>query len=542
MRRRELGFGSVTMIFQKLNRFTMLRCVRWSIIALIPSLAAFLPAQDPPKQVSPKQDPPKSDVTQKLWSEIGYSSLAARLGDAVPKGENVWMAQVEASESGKGKPPQFRPDLKEVFDGDRPGFVMNVSGGNTSPVSGHATGTAQYLFGKYSMAKGVLRVDAIHAETEFVQNWLGFPSRKPRTDSELPKISSHSYVDSTPMPMMVRRLDHLIAETGHIAVVAVGKNEQGGPVEPIFGSNYNAITVGLTSTKCGSGLTRDGDDVPQRTKPDIVVPADTTSMATPIVASAAALLVQTAGEDKVASKPITIKAALMAGANKTFPSLDLVAGWKTDRKQDNPLHPKFGAGQLDINTSHRILTGGRKKPGTAIESKTLDGWGVESIEANGAPHTFIIDVPDEQSAATVSVALTWNRRFVDPDFTPVVPQFDLTFGPVDASGEFDKVLDRSRSRQDNVELIWYVGNLPPGKYGLRVTNNGEHNSDYAIAWHVATKAAPGAVRDKPRTRQSVSSWVYYTIAGGIMLGSIILWRLRPYFSYMAVQDVKKRRK
>src|SRR3990172_7580648 len=105
---------------------------------------------------------------------------------------------------------------------------------------------------------------------------------------------------------------------------------------------------------------------------------ETASSATPVVAAAAALLVQSAHryptfsqssvrtlEGEVlydAERPEVIKAILMAGADRVASNDDgtSVSDYRgsLDRRTDNGLDRRYGAGQLNVLNSYAILSGG----------------------------------------------------------------------------------------------------------------------------------------------------------------------------------------
>ena len=117
---------------------------------------------------------------------------------------------------------------------------------------------------------------------------------------------------------------------------------------PLLGSSFNAIAVGLSNGNAahGSYPLATTPTTPyasgSRTRPDLVAPASATSYATPMVASAAALLVEAGhqGGTTLSTDPAVksttnrngdtiynaersevVKAALMAGASRTSPNL-----------------------------------------------------------------------------------------------------------------------------------------------------------------------------------------------------------------------------
>jgi hypothetical protein len=518
----------------------MPRFVRHSSVPLVVLLAAAAAGVAQPPGPNPL------DARRALMRDIGYERLAARLRDRTPNGAGVAIAHVEPNVGGAMK-WTYRPDVKGVV-GERPGFVLNVPGPDSGEVSGHSSQVATELYGKDSMANGVTRVDLLTPDREFLPQWLGLPRGSVRTDTDLPKVSSHSYVEDRPMAAVVRRLDDLIEKTGHVAVVAVGKNTTGDPVASLFGSSYNAIVVGLSNTRAAYGDVRDGDDAPGRTKPDLVVPVAQTSTATPIVAAAVALLVQAAGGDPVATKPVVLKACLLAGATKTFADAQLDGGWQHQNQSQKPLHPKFGAGQLDVDRAHRALTAGRRTPGPEPEPgrSSPDGWATGTIDSKDQSHTYVFEVPDDTEGIEVSAALTWNRRFAGPDLSPVLANFDLRYGRVDDGGQFDRVLGQSVSAIDNVDLIWHTQVMPPGRYGFRVTSTGDEPSEYALSWVVTTRPAPGKKRDpklgKTIVKRAVPSYVYYAIAVGSIVLIVMLWQLRPMFRSMRPEKKPARRR
>ena len=227
-----------------------------------------------------------------------------------------------------------------------------------------------------------------------------------------------------------------------------------------------------------------------------------------------------------------MKAILLAGANKKFQAVDFAGGWVHVGKIESPLHSKFGAGQLDIDASHRILTAGRQKPGLDNVRKELDGWAHDALEPKAEPLTYYFDVPDERVTTSLTTAMTWNRSFADPDRTPVVPKLEMTLGQADEKGNLTSVIDRCAATVDNVNIVWYIGTLKPGRYGIRIANSGDVPSDYALAWTVATKAAPGVKKDDGTNRpltKSVALWIYVAIAGGIVVIGLILYHIRRMF-------------
>ena len=113
------------------------------------------------------------------------------------------------------------------------------------------------------------------------------------------------------------------------------------------------------------------------TRPDLVAPMGATSYATPVVASAAALLVEVGhnGGTTLSTDPLVqsttnrngdtiynaersevVKAALMAGASRT--ASQLLLGYHATTT--NGLDSTYGAGQLNIYNSYHIIAAGEQ--------------------------------------------------------------------------------------------------------------------------------------------------------------------------------------
>jgi hypothetical protein len=465
----------------------------WGLVVVAGLALAGLPAQ-PPAELPP---------APKYLADVGWTKLAARLkkeGKPLPTGAGVRVAQVEPSGSGDPKAPVYRPNLDLVFSVPRPGLTVTAALQPQGKGTDHSTNVARHYYGPQSMATGVTAVEVLEPSLEFVPQWLGLPKGSIRKSDDLPKISSHSYVLETPNPAIVRRFDEFIAANGHVAVVAVGRNEPTAPVASVFAGGYNGIVVGLSSGKAARGTVVEGDDGPGRTKPDIVVPIHETSLATPIVAAAAAMLVELAGRDPVAARPEVIKAVLLAGADRTITGEFMPDGFKNT--DDAPLHPIVGAGQLDVDGAHRVMSAGR----TTLESKAdggIAGWAFESTKDDGQVNLHTFDVPDNFEATSVAAVVTWQRRFAGGE--PVVPNLDASFGRVDEENAFDRHFEKSHSAADNVELIWNDKYLPPGRYAVKVGQTGPVGTDYAIAWHVTLKPHPNLKRDPPKAKSPPSN-------------------------------------
>jgi hypothetical protein len=393
---------------------------------------------------------------QSYLDAIGYTDLQTRLGAATPNGAGVWVAQVEADASNS-----YTPD-PSVASG-RTGFAITLKSG-TSVIDGHATGVASLFYGNGTMASGVTRVDSWYSNDWLTTGFLGTGSTLPPT-TNIPKVSNHSYVGSaTPSsdPYLLR-VDYLVDKGGQIVVAAAG-----GSGNALIGTGYNSISVG-TYTGGTGGFTADG-----RVKPDIVAPQGALSSATPIVASAATLLVQAAGSDQLAAKPQTIKAVLLAGATKT----GLGGTWTHTDTQ--PLDSQFGAGMVNVNNSHLILTAGRQAASTTTPVAAT-GWDYNTVTSSKTAQSYLFDVPAGGNR-TISAALTWDR-VVSTSLVGTVSNLDLKLYAVDANNNLTgSPVAQSISTVDNVEHIWLPNGLSAGRYAWHVELTSGGTTDYALAW------------------------------------------------------------
>jgi hypothetical protein len=436
---------------------------------------------------------------QGYFSTIGYTDLQNRLGIAnTPNGAGVPVAQIEAPEG-----PGIYAANPSNADG-RPGFTMTFNGTTTVPgsFSGHANGVAGVFWANGSMGSGITNVDAWDANAWINTTLLESGTNLPPS-TYLPKVSNHSYIAEIDPPgtpngffqadaeRILLRSDYLVDRARHIMVVGAGNNGSTTP-SALFGSGYNSIAVGRADGGGGQGITSIAGA--GRVKPDLVAPIGSVSNATPVVAAAAALLVQTAGSTTFADRPQTIKAVLMAGARKS--DFDSAAGGPWSQTTTRPLDARFGAGMVNVNNSHQILTAGRQAASSSsVVAQT--GWDFNTIVTSvpTAERRYFFDVQSSTFDQTFSAVLSWHREFQDGN----ADQFsfaDLNLRLYSSNDTFDLVgtpLIESLSPVDNVEHLWLANGLAVGRYAIVVDANGSAVTEYAIAWQFAPVPEPFAI-------------------------------------------------
>jgi hypothetical protein len=445
---------------------------------------------------------PAAGQTPSYSDAIGYTDLRNRLGSATPTGSGVLVTQVEALAGTNA----YLPD-PAAFPGKT---ITDQTGGGA--ISDHATTVGQNFYGgaSQSIAYGITQINAYRVNSPAqAGDWLG-PGYLQTGTTAAPlvdpaRVQNHSYVgtasagDPTATEIL-RRFDYAIGRDNVVAVVAV--NNGTGAVPALEASGYNSIAVGLSSGNSSVGPTTfDGSG---RSKPDLVVPQDATSFATPVVSAAAALLVQTArdkpipAEAAAAGRAETIKAALLSGAT-VAPFAGLAQPWQRTNNGTfvEPLDRRFGAGQLNINNSHLILSAAQQN-GTDLLPDAATGWDFQTLSGVGQTRRYYFDAPSGVSAATLSATVTWLRRIpqTGPAFTTAtatLADFELRIYQTDASLNLGPVIDSSASPVDNVQHT-RTDLIPGGHYALEVRlaglPAGQSSENFAAAWQVTFTPVP----------------------------------------------------
>ena len=407
--------------------------------------------------------------------DIGYTKLQLELGAALPTGTGVGVAQIEAPEKTDAGPPVFYYYLPNTTLSEFSGKTFTILSPNGG-VSGHATTVGQFFYGSAtSVAPGVTNVHNYEANNWLGSGFLNYSSTSttaPKTEAQ--KITNSSWIANTGSAStdadILRRFDYAIQQSDFLGVVALNNGGQGN-VPALLASCYNGLSVGLTNGVHSYGTnTADGTG---RTKPEMVAPAGATSFATPIVASAAAMLSQ--GAPVNATKPVTMKAILMAGATKNqFPS------WS--RTTTRPLDTIYGAGQVNVYNSQHILAAGQQPAST---SATVNRLGWDFTTTTSGSRFYFFDIP-AGGTSSLSALLTWNRVIADtlpgPSWgAPSSSLANLTLKLFAASGfTVGALVDTSASTVDNVEHVWQPA-LSPGRYAIEVTADTSGIS-YGLAW------------------------------------------------------------
>jgi len=404
----------------------------------------------------------------------------------------VGVVQVEAPAQIGGQTTDFAPDLSLSDFVGKTVAVVN----SPNAISWHSTNVAQRLYGaSLSMAPGIT-----NAWVNGLFNWLpdmlklGAGQAPAALPSSSVRVMNHSWAatygtgNESVDREAVRRMDFWMTRDGFLAVYGEN-NGAGSPRRPMMGDCFNGISVGRLDLQHSAGVTASASDTPGRMKPELIAPGDFTSMATPLVGSAAAALAETLRSGDSASltniqRAQLTKAALLGGADRT-------AAWANNAPQSGtsrgvatmPLDSIRGCGELNIDRAHRIVTGGRTggaTSATAAATATPEGWSTVTLSTNARQYwRFRLF----QEAPSLDFTVVWPRT-VSSGFNSytfanmnVRLQRSLNGGANLIPLEGDAGLSTfasgnvsSSSSVDNVETIHLTG-LRPGEYTLEVSRS-----------------------------------------------------------------------
>ena len=432
--------------------------------------------------------------------EIGLDTLRDRLGDACPTGAGVALAQVEAPQGSNYAPD---PDHVDLLD-----LTIYGQSGQYGP-SSHATNVAQWMCGdSYSAATGVGElycwelVDWCTNGFLQAQSTSVLPNGTPYGIKQINLSWIASFGNLTNDHRVLRRADFVIERDD--VLMCSGISNEGQDSYPLMMCMFNGLSVGVTDGEHNAGDTMEPYDGAGRMRPEIVAPLGNTSAATGLVSGCAAVLVETARAD--ASLPVeaesseVVKAALIAGATKTTPD----GNWTNNPGSgdsrgvaERPLDETYGAGTVNIDRSHQIITGGRVWGG--IYSNAPGDAGLRGFDqafclaGNSRWWQFSIDGLVEEA----SIAATWNR-IVNTSFTGYsMGDGEIRLWRIAGDGSFESLVGDqglgvfgdgnvvSQSPVANLELL-VIRDLAPGDYMLELHHNsgsGASNLTAGVAWH-----------------------------------------------------------
>ena len=448
-------------------------------------------------------------LVQATWQDdIGYTRLVQELGPALPKGAGVSVSLIEATLSAEGG--EYLPSAEAApATGNFAGKAFDFRSG-VSPVSFHAARAGSFFFGANtnplagdaSVAPLAGSAPAAGVDCYQADGWLG-PDFLRLGGTQLPQIESqrvgnHSWIGAVGPDFSaaeaneaLRRLDWSVDASNHVAVVGLN-NGAASVVPPLLGSAYNVLSVGRSDGLHSTGTSAAVVDGPGRAKPELVAPMTTTSWATAVVSSCAALLAEAGGAiSPQAQRSEVLRAVLLAGARK-----DPFPGWS--QTVTRPLDTHFGAGEVNLWRSHRVLVAGEVVDG-APAPVSRSGWHFAGALGGGQEREYALRVPDGCVARELSAAAVWNRGitttpgslWLSPE--PELANLDLILEAVPTSGPTAEVARSESGASGSVshplEHV-FRRDVAAGGYRLRVRNHAAGpTTGYGLAWYLSLAPA-----------------------------------------------------
>ncbi len=427
--------------------------------------------------------------------DTGFRALAAELGSGLPDGSGVSVSQIEF-----GDPAYLPEEGSGAFRGTSAFFsgIAFTAKSGESVVSGHAFAVASHFYSRNTnpnagratftpaiAAADLYRVDPGRTSTSWLaQGWLA-PGTFSAPRVETRQVQNHSWIsegstgEAPADNSRLRRFDFAIVRDGFLAVTGV--NNGISDVPALMASAYNNLAVGVSSGGHSTGGTPGWLDGPGRQKPELVAPLDFTSFSTALVSSAGALLRQVAGpQGASATRPETLKAVLLAGATKEeFP------GWT--RSATAPLDLVFGAGELHVGNSWRILSGLEQAPDQSA-ARPAFAWSRVTLTPAGTAD-YRLTVPAGSVGTAHSAVAVWNRMVTDSApgasfVMSVAPlaDYQLALHRLTPGGSA-ALVDQSLSPVENLEHV-YQRQLPSGTYRLRLNLASGSSVPVSLAWRL----------------------------------------------------------
>jgi len=446
------------------------------------------------------------------WKDdVGYTRLAAELGGALPDGAGLTVSQVEAAVAVGGDYTWMPDPSNSAFSGKT---ISDRSGAPSGIYSGHATSVGRLLYGNTtSMAGGIDEIDVFYAGHWLSYGYLYFAySRQPIYT--VCRVANHSWVGSMntceETSDVLRRLDWVVDRDEFVQTV--GLTNSASTAKPLLASAFNVIAVGRTDGSHSRGTAAvDSLYVGGRTRPDIVAPLTRTSYTAPVGGGAAALLIQAGhGDPSLSTDPVetyatnrygqvvynaeraeVIRAALMAGADRfTDNSTAADIGdyrLNGEHLSENGLDVRYGAGQLNVYESYRIIAAGEQNNLQDGGSGVMGDAGFDydpAFGGDGCNDTATYRFTADASHNLLAVALVWHIRIdggTTNAFDGTAELYDLNLELYDITQ--GRVVNRSDSGVDNSEHL-HAALVPGHLYEIRVEESQSQafSWDYALAW------------------------------------------------------------
>jgi hypothetical protein len=463
-------------------------------------------------------------------SDIGFSRLQSEIGGGLSSGTGVRVSQAEADTSSD---PNIYSYLPDPTDTQFTGKTITDKTGAPGAYSAHATGVGRRFYGStLSIAPGISLIDAYLADHWLDYGYLQGGNSRQRPPASTSRIANHSWIGSTNTPSeasdLLRRVDWIVDRDEFIQVA--GQINSASTNASLLAGAFNVIIVGKTDGNNGRGTPAvDTTYTAGRTRPHLVAPFSTSSEATPVVAAAAAVLIDLGHNNAALSTdPVStsttnranmtirnaersevVKAALMAGADRlTFNSSGAdITDYRMDpgNRSDNGLDIRYGAGQVNIYASYHIIAAGEQNSDEddGAGSGAIGSYGFDYDPAiggaSGSNTTASYRFTTGTAPSILTTALVWNLS-INPGtgsgFTGTATPHDLDLYLYDVTNGTVQ-LSASTSSIENTENLRLE--LDPGRnYLLQVkpkAGQSAFSQDYALAWQMVPDTDGDGVPD-----------------------------------------------
>ena len=437
----------------------------------------------------------------------GWNRLIDRIGlENVPDGDGLSIAMVEA--------PDGDNYGLNTSDGNFTAHTIIDQGPGSLGVSSHANNVGTRYFGTLeSMTPAADPVYLYQASGWCLDDFLRAnfsSSTPPLSPPGAIKTWNHSWIGSFGSvnndQIILRRLDYSVNRDETIMAVGVD-NDPDNDTLALLDHAFNVISVGLRSGNHDYSDTDPSYEGGGRMKPHLCAKSSLTSFATPVVTSGAVMLVEQIRSDPSlpadGERPEVVKAVMLTGADHRYSiGNDAWSNEPLDTGANRglavrPLDDIQGAGQIDVDRNHLVMSGGKVlggvSPGTTPDA-SLRGWDWSFCQVgNMRTWNFTLNGEVEE----VSVVATWNRQVpIGFGATWTLGDFNLELVRLDPDGDGQSIVGsgpevfqsgnvRSASTVDNVEHL-YIRGLSAGQYQLqlKLENGGGASSARAgIAWY-----------------------------------------------------------
>ncbi len=476
--------------------------------------------------------------------DVGFTQLQAELGSSVPTGASVVTSQVEAAVQVAGQDTWVPDPFNAEFTGKTITQVFPAPSGISS---GHATAVGQLFYGNtLSTSPAISSIAAYWVDRWVLDDFLApLGNDQPLWSSS--RIVNHSWIGAGSTTAAsadwLRRLDWVIETDDQLHVAAHSASSLPN-VNPLLSSGFNVIAAGRSDDTANTGSAAvDSRYIAGRARPDVVVPADSPSTAAPKLSSLLALLVQT-GHAITTSPSYTtsrallairntersqvIRAALMAGADRVThnTSAGNLALYRdsTANQTGNGVDLRYGAGQVNIRNSYRIITSGERAstedggPGSVTATRGFD-YDPAFGGLSGANSTANYPLPVSASPQLLTASLIWNIHIDGGTaniFNSAATLRDLALSVINvANPSIPVTVFTSQSTTENTEHAWLV--IPAGgQYTLRVTrgSGSSFSYPYALAWQLLPDTDADGAHDGQDNCVAIANGPIIRDAGG----------------------------